>query len=49
MSEPVTPLDPRQVAARRKGVRLTVLVFVVIAVAIYAAFILSGVLGSGAA
>jgi len=37
----------KQQAARRRGVRRTVLVFAAVAVAIYAAFILSGVLSSG--
>ena len=42
------PLTELQVAARRSGVRRTVLLFVVIVVVIYVGFILTGVL-SGAA
>ncbi len=49
MADPVQPLDPQQVARRRRGVRRTVLVLFVVAVAIYAAFILSGVLGGAPA
>ncbi len=45
MTDPVQPLDQQQVGKRRRGVRRTALVLFVVAVAIYAAFILSGVLG----
>ena len=41
-----TPLTADQAAARRKSVRRTVLLVAAIAIGIYAAFILSGVLGS---
>ena len=44
MREPPATMTPDQVAARRKGVRRTVLLFVVIALAIYVGFILTGVL-----
>lgn len=44
MREPPVPLTDQQVAARRSGVRRTVLLFAVVAVAIYVGFILSGVL-----
>ena len=40
-----TPMTPDQVAARRKAVRRTALVVAAIAVAVYVAFILSGVMG----
>ena len=40
-----TPMTPDQVAARRKAVRRTALVVAGIAVAVYVAFILSGVVG----
>ena len=40
-----TPLTPDQVAARRKAVRRTALVVAAIAVGVYVAFILSGVVG----
>ena len=43
MREPLVPMTEQQVAARRKGVRRTVLLFGVIAVIIYAGFIVSGV------
>ena len=43
MREPPVPMTEQQAAARRKGVRRTVLLFVVIAVLIYAGFIVSGV------
>jgi hypothetical protein len=42
---PQTPvMDSDQAAARRKGVRRTVLLFAIVAVVIYVGFILSGVL-----
>ena len=44
MREPPATMTPAEVAARRKGVRRTVLLFVVIALVIYVGFILSGVL-----
>ncbi|MEO7258171.1 MAG: hypothetical protein ABIW35_01245 [Luteimonas sp.] len=44
MRETSAPMTEQQAAARRQGVRRTVLIFVVVAVAIYAGFILSGVL-----
>jgi ferric-dicitrate binding protein FerR (iron transport regulator) len=40
-----TPLTNEQQAATRRGVRRTLLLFVVIAVAIYVGFILLGMLG----
>lgn len=43
MREPPEPMTVLQAAARRKGVRRTVLLFVVIVVFIYAGFIVSGV------
>lgn len=45
MREPVQPLTPDQVAARRKAVRRTVWVVAGIALAIYVLFLLSGVTG----
>jgi hypothetical protein len=45
MHEHDAPLTADQLAARRKGVRRTVWAFVVIALAIYLAFLLSGILG----
>ena len=46
MNQPLPPrMDVKQAAARRGGVRRTVLVVVAIVVAIYAAFVLSGVFG----
>ena len=45
MREPVQPLTPDQVAARRKAARRTALWVGGIAVVVYVAFILSGVLG----
>ena len=44
MHEPPLPMTEQQAAARRQGVRRTVLLFAVIAIVIYAGFILSGVL-----
>ena len=44
MSDAPTPLTEQQAAARRGGVRRTVLVFALVAVAIYVGFILTGVL-----
>ena len=49
MADPVQPLDPQQVTARRRGVRRTVLVLVAIAVAFYVVFLLTGVFGNAAA
>ena len=43
MREPPVAMTEQQAAARRKGVRRTVLLFTGIVVAIYAGFILSGV------
>lgn len=43
MPAPRTPLDEQQAAARR-NVRRTALIMAVLAVAIYAGFILSGVM-----
>jgi hypothetical protein len=43
MREPTEPMTVQQAAARRKGVRRTALLFAVIAVIIYAGFIVSGV------
>ena len=40
-------MSKQQAADRRRGVRRTVLLFAAVAVAIYVAFILSGVLSSG--
>lgn len=42
MRKTPAPMTEQQTAARRKGVRRTVLLFVIIVVAIYAGFILSG-------
>ena len=42
------PLTEQQAAARRSSVRRTVLVFAVIAIAIYAGFILLGAMTGGA-
>ena len=42
MREPPAKLTPEQVDARRKAVRRTALVLALIAVAIYAGFILTG-------
>ncbi len=43
MREPPVPLTEQQAIARRQGVRRTVTLFAVIAVLIYAGFIISGV------
>ena len=48
MSPPGRPLDEQQIVARKRGVRRTVLLFALIAMAVYAGFILTGVLGHGA-
>ena len=45
MREPVQPLTPDQVAARRKAVRRTAWVVGGIALAIYVLFLLSGMAG----
>jgi len=45
MRQTPDPMSQEQAAARRGGVRRTVLVFALIAVAIYVGFILTGVLG----
>ena len=42
MRQSFLPMTEQQAAARGKGVRRTVLLFVVIVVAIYVGFILSG-------
>ena len=42
MRQTPVPMTEQQAVARRKGVRRTVLLFVVIVVAIYVGFILSG-------
>ena len=47
MQKPAPSMSNELDAARRRGVRRTVLLFAAIAVAIYAGFILSGVLSSG--
>lgn len=44
MREIPAPMTEQQAAARRQGVRRTVLLFAIIAIAIYGGFILSGVL-----
>jgi len=44
MREPPSTMSTEQAAARRKGVRRTVLLFAVIAALIYAGFILMGML-----
>ena len=44
MREPPATMTTDQAAARRKGVRTTLFVFICIAVAIYVGFILLGVL-----
>ena len=43
MREPPVPMTEQQATARRKGVRRTATLFVVIAILIYAGFIVSGV------
>ncbi len=48
MNQAPTPTDRQQATARRGAVRRTVLILAAIAVAVYAAFILSGVLGAAA-
>ena len=45
MNQAPIPTDRQQATARRASVRRTVLVLAAIAVVVYAAFILSGVLG----
>ena len=45
MRQPPTPLTNEQAAARRRSVRRTAWLFAAVAVAIYVAFLLSGVLG----
>jgi hypothetical protein len=47
MHDPTPPMSKQQADDRRRGVRRTVLLFAAIAVAIYAGFILSGVVSSG--
>jgi hypothetical protein len=42
MRDTPSPMTEQQAATRRKGVRRTVLLFVIIVVAIYAGFIVSG-------
>ena len=42
---PVTPLTPAEAAARRRGVLRTVWVMAAIALAVYVAFLLTGVVG----
>ena len=44
MREPPATMSPDQAAARRKGVRRTVLLFAVVAALIYVGFILLGLL-----
>ena len=44
MSEPMTPMTEAQIAARRARARRTAWIVGAIAVAVYVAFILSGVL-----
>ncbi len=45
MPEAPKPLTPEQVAARRKGVLRTAWAIGLVALAVYLAFLLSGVLG----
>ena len=45
MREAPTPLTAEQAAARRKGVLRTAWIVATIAVAVYVAFLLTGVLG----
>lgn len=45
MRQPVQPLTPDQVAARRKAVRRTAWIVGGIALAVYVLFLLSGVTG----
>ena len=42
---PVTPLSADQAAARRRGVLRTVWIMAAVAVAVYVAFLLTGVVG----
>ena len=49
MRDAPVPMTEQQAAARRKGVRRTVLLFACIALAIYAAFVASGFLSHGPA
>ncbi|NUS39827.1 MAG: hypothetical protein HOQ02_12500 [Lysobacter sp.] len=43
--EPVTPLTAEQAAARRRGALRTVWIVAAVALAVYVAFLLTGVLG----
>ena len=43
--EPVTPLTPAEAAARRRGALRTVWIMAAVALAVYVAFLLTGVLG----
>jgi hypothetical protein len=45
MREPATPMTEQQAAARRKGARRTAWILAGLAVAVYVAFLLAGVLG----
>lgn len=49
MNNPPATTDDQQAAAKRRTLRRTVLILAGVAVAIYVAFILSGVLGGGPA
>ncbi|HSR66212.1 MAG TPA: hypothetical protein VLM17_11500 [Xanthomonadaceae bacterium] len=42
--EPLTPLTPADAAARRRGVLRTVWIMAAIAIAVYVAFLLTGIL-----
>lgn len=42
---PMSPLTPAETAARRRGVLRTVWIMAAIAVAVYVAFLLTGVVG----
>ena len=49
MRDRPVPMTEQQAAARRKGVRRTVLLFACIALAVYAAFVATGLLSHGVA
>jgi len=42
---PVTPMTPQEAATRRRGVLRTVWVMAAVAIAVYVAFLLTGVVG----